>query len=78
MIQWSLPPFLGEALQWLTVIATMEDTMEIKLQVNLLIQIQTQQQETPVHVISILNITQYVTQVNRQKLNDGNGCPPEC
>ena len=31
---------------------------------------QTKQQETLVHVISILNITQYAIQVNRQKLNE--------
>ena len=31
---------------------------------------QTQQQETLVHVISILNITRYVSQVSRQKINE--------
>ena len=31
---------------------------------------QTRQQETLVHVISILNIMKYTTQVNRQKLNE--------
>ena len=31
---------------------------------------QTKQQETLVHVISILHITRYTAQVNRQKLNE--------
>ena len=31
---------------------------------------QSKQQETPVHVISILNVTRYTAQVNRQKLNE--------
>ena len=35
--------------------------------VNQLIQEQTKQQETLVHVISILNITRYAIQVYRQK-----------
>ena len=35
---------------------------------NQLIQAQTKQQETLVHVISILNITRYVAQANRQKI----------
>ena len=34
-----------------------------------LIQAQTKQLETLVHVISILNVTRYAAQVNRQKLN---------
>ena len=37
---------------------------------NQLIQAQTKQQETLVHVISILNITRYAAQVTRQKLNE--------
>ena len=48
--------------------ATTNDTTEIKQWENSLIQKQTQQQETQVHVISILNITRYATQVNRQKI----------
>ena len=48
----------------------MRDTGEIKQCVNQLIQAQTKQQETLVHVISILNITRYAAQVNRQKLNE--------
>ena len=35
-----------------------------------MIQAQTKQQETLVHVIFIVNITQYAAQVNRQKLNE--------
>ena len=35
---------------------------------NQLIQEQTKQKETLVHVISILNVTRYAIQVNRQKL----------
>ena len=46
------------------------DTWEIKQCVIQLIQAQTKQQETLVHVISILNITRYAAQVNRQKLNE--------
>ena len=37
--------------------------------VNLLITTQHDQQETLIHVISILNITRYATQVNRQHIN---------
>ena len=66
----SLLPFLGDTLQWLMGTATMNDTREIRWQVHLLIQEQTQQQETLIHVISILNITRCTTQVNGQKLNE--------
>ena len=38
--------------------------------VSQLIQEQTKQQKTLIHVISILNITKYAIQVNRQKLNE--------
>ena len=65
----SLLPFLGNALKWLTGTATMTDTQENKQCVSRLIQEQTKQQETLVHVISILNVTRYAGQVNRQKLN---------
>ena len=53
----SLLSFLGDALQWLTGTATMKDTREIKQWINQLKQEQTKQQETLVHIISILNIT---------------------
>ena len=46
----------------------MRDTWEIKQHVNQLIQEQTKQQVTLIHVISILNVTRYEAQVNRQKL----------
>ena len=61
----NLLPFLGDALKWLTGTATTRDTWEIKQCVIQLIQAQTKQQETLVHVISILNITRYAAQVNR-------------
>ena len=49
--------------------ATTKDTWEIK-HVNQLIQEQTKQQETLVHVISILNITRYAALVDIHKLNE--------
>ena len=66
----SLLPFLGDALQCLTWTATMKDMTEIKQQINLLMQKPTKEEETLVHIISILNVTWYTTQVNRQKLNE--------
>ena len=60
----SLLPFLRDKLQWLMGTATMKDKMEMKWQVNLLIQEQTQE-ESIVHIISILNIRWYATKVNR-------------
>ena len=65
----SLLPFLGHALKWLTDTATTRDTQEIKQHVNQLIQAQSKQQETLVHVISILKVTRYAAHINRQKLN---------
>ena len=62
-------PFLAGTLYWLPGTATTKDTMEIKQWVNSLIQKQIQQQETLVHIISILNITIYATQVKWQKIN---------
>ena len=41
----------------------------MKKRVNHLIETQTQQQETLVHVILILNVTRYATHVNRQHIN---------
>ena len=66
----SLLPFLGDAIKWLTGTATTQDTQKIKQHVNKLIQVQSKQQETLVHVISILNITRYGAQGSRQKLNE--------
>ena len=64
-----LLPFLGDALSGLTGTAITKDVSSIKKRVNKLIAIQHNQQETLVHVISILNVTRYTTQVNRQHIN---------
>ena len=61
--------FLGDALSWLTGTAKTKDVSSIKKRVNQLIAIQHNQQETLVHVISIVSITRYATQVNRQHIN---------
>ena len=65
----SLLPFLGEALSWLTGTATTKDVNSIKKRVNQLIAMQHTQQETLVHIISVLNVTRYTTQVDRQHIN---------
>ena len=65
----SLLPFLGDALSWLTGTATTKDINSIKTRINKLIATQSSQQETLVHIISILNVTRYATQVNRQSIN---------
>ena len=64
----SLLPFLGDALRWLTGMATTKDVNSIKTRINQLIVTQSSQQETLVHVISILNITRYASQVNRHSI----------
>ena len=46
----------------------MRDAWEIKQCAKQLLQAQTKQQETLVHVISILNITRFVVQVNRKSI----------
>ena len=61
--------FLGDALRWLTGTAMTKDVSSIKEKVNQLIATQHNQQETLVHVISILNVTRYATEVNRQHIN---------
>ena len=48
---------------------TTKDVNSIKTRINQLIATQSSQQETLVHVISILNITRYTTQVNRHSIN---------
>ena len=58
----SLLPFLGDALSWLTRTATTRDVRDIQKRVNQPIETQTQQQETLVHVILILNVTRYIMQ----------------
>ena len=65
----SLLPFLGNALSWLTGTATTKDVNSIKKKVNQLIEAQSMQQEALVHIVSILNITRYTPQVNRQHIN---------
>ena len=65
----SLLPFLGDTLSWLTGTATTKDINSIKTQINQLITTQSSQQKTLVHVISILNVTRYATEVNRQSIN---------
>ena len=68
-IRRSLLPFLGKALSWLMGTATMKDINTIKKRVNQVIEAQSTQQETLVHIISILNATQYAAQVNRHSIN---------
>ena len=65
----SLLPFLGDAFSWPTGMAMTKDVNSIKQKINKLIGTQCSQQETLVHVISILNITRYDTEVNRQHIN---------
>ena len=62
-------PFLDDGVSWLTGTAMTRDVTSIKKNVNQSISTQHSQQETLVHVISILNITRYATQVNRQHIN---------
>ena len=65
----SLLPFLGDALRWLMGTATTKDVSRIKARVNQLITTESLQKETLVHIISILNVTQYASQVNRHSIN---------
>ena len=65
----SLLPFLGDALSWLTGTATTKDIHSIKTRINQLITTQASQCNTLVHIMSILNITRYATQVNRHGIN---------
>ena len=65
----SLLPFLGDVLSWLTGTATTKDIHSIKTRINQLIATQASQCNTLVHIISILNITRYATQVNRCGIN---------
>ena len=66
----SLLPFLGAALSWLTGTATTKDIHRIKTRINQLIATQTSQCNTLVHIVSILNVTRYATQVNRHSINN--------
>ena len=65
----SLLPFVGDALSWLMGTATIKDVNNIKKRINQLIEAQSTQQETLVHIISILNIRWYNAQVNRHSIN---------
>ena len=65
----SLLSFLGDSLRWLTGTVTTKDINSIKTWLNQLIMTQSSQQETLVHIISILNITRYAAQVNRHSIN---------
>ena len=65
----SLLSFFGDVLSWLKGTAMTKDVSSTKKRVNQLIATQHNQQETLVHVIFILNITRYATQVNRQHIN---------
>ena len=64
-----LLPFLGDALRWLTGTVTTKEANSIKTRINQLIATQSSQQETLVHVISIVNVTRYAAQVNRHSIN---------
>ena len=66
----SLLPFLGDVLSWLTGTATTKDIHSIKTRINQLIATQTSQHNTLVHIVSILNVTRYATQVNRHSINN--------
>ena len=68
-IRRSLLPFLGDTLSWLTGTSTTKEVNNIKKRVNQLIEAQSTQQETLVHIISILNVILYVAQVNRHSIN---------
>ena len=65
----SLLPFLGTALSWLTGTATTKDICSIRARINKLIATQTLQCDTLVHIVFILNVTRYATQVNRHSIN---------
>ena len=66
----SLLPFLGTALSWLTGTATTKDICSIKTRIIQLIATQSSQCDALVHIVSILNVTQYATQVNRHSINN--------
>ena len=66
----SLLPFLGDTLSWLTGTTTTKDIHSIKTRINQLIAMQTSRHNTLVHIVSILNVTRYATQVNRRNINN--------
>ena len=63
-------PFLGTALSWLTGTAITKDICSIKTRINQLVATQSSQCNTLVHIVSILNVTRYATQVNRHNINN--------
>ena len=65
----SLLPFLGTALSWLMGTATTKDICSVRTRINQLIATQSSQCDTLVHIVSILNVTRYATQVNRHSIN---------
>ena len=65
----SLLPFLGSALKWLTGTATTKDIKQIKQRINELMTAQEDQRMAMIHIVSILNITRYETNLNRQRIN---------
>ena len=65
----SLLPFLGDVLRWLTGTTKTKDITSMKMQINQFITTQSLQQETLVHIISILNITRYAAQANRHSIS---------
>ena len=66
----SLLSFLGTALSWLTGTTTTKDICSIKTRINQLIATQSSQCNTLVHIVSVLNVTRYATQVNRHSINN--------
>ena len=65
----SLLSFLGDALSCPVGTATNKDVSSIKKKVKQLTATQNKQQGTLVHIISVVNVTKYATQVNRQHNN---------
>ena len=69
MPQKELTALPRDALSWLTGTATTKDINSIKTWINKLIDMHSSQQETLVHIVSILNVTRYAVQVNRHSIN---------
>ena len=65
----SLLPFLGTALSWLMGTATTKDIRSIRTRINQIIATQSSQCDTLVHIVSMLIVTRYATQVNRHSIN---------
>ena len=66
----SLLSFLGTALSWLTGTTTTKDICSIKTRMKELIATQSSQCNTLVHIVSVLNVTWYATQVNRHSISN--------